>query len=149
MFKYRLEPLLKYRKSLEENQQRQLAIANRALYVQKDKITGLKASRKEAMAWRSKVHEESTNSPYLLLYDNYLDGVAFDIKFHSELERVTELKVDSEREKLIEFVKKRRTIELHREKENERYSQEEARKERIQNDEMAIMRAGRDKVSYA
>lgn len=149
MFRYRLEPLLKYRKSLEENQQRSLAIANRALYIQRDKIMGLEKSRKEAMTWRSKIHEVSVNSPYLLLYDNYLDGVIFDIKFHTELQRITELKADSEREKLIELVKKRRTIELHRDREKERYNEEESRKERIQNDEMAIMRAGRAKMSHA
>lgn len=149
MFRYRLEPLLKYRKSLEDNQQRSLAICNRALYAQKSKIVGLEKSRSEAMTWRTKIHEVSVNSPYLILYDKYLDGVNFDIKFHTELQRVAGLKVASERKKLIELVKKRRTIELHRDKDKERYNKEQSRKERIQSDEMATMRAGRTKMSHA
>jgi len=149
MFRYRLEPLLRYRKSLEDDQQRALAIANRGLYVQINKITELENSRDAAMTWRLKIHEASTHSPHLLLYDKYLDGVNFDIKFHQELRRVTQLNVDLERKKLLDLVKKRRTIELHRDRLKERYSKEQSRKERIENDEMAIMRAGRTEISHA
>ncbi|VAX17649.1 hypothetical protein MNBD_NITROSPINAE04-1775 [hydrothermal vent metagenome] len=149
MFRYRLEPLLKYRKSLEDDQRRALAIANRGLYVQINKIKQLENSRQEAMVWRLKIHEASTNSPHLLLYDKYLDGVNFDIKFHEELRRVTQLNVDLERKKLFDLVKKRRTIELHRDRLKESYSKEQSRKERIEYDEMAIMRAGRREISHA
>jgi len=148
MFRYRLEALLKYRKSLEEDQQRNLAIANRGLSVQMNKIEELKNSREEAMTWRLKIHDVSTNSPHLLLYDKYIDGVSFDLKFHKELKRVTQLKVDLERGKLLDLVKKRRTIELHRDGLKERYNKEESRKERIENDEMAIMRARRTEPSH-
>ncbi|VAX17780.1 hypothetical protein MNBD_NITROSPINAE03-249 [hydrothermal vent metagenome] len=149
MFRYRLEPLLRYRKSLEDDQQRALAMANRGLYVQMNKIKELENSRQEAMTWRLKIHEVSTSSPHLLLYDKYLDGVNFDIKFHQELRRVTQLNVDLERKKLLDLVKKRRTIELHRDRLKERYNKEESRRERIENDEMAIMRAGRKDMSHA
>lgn len=149
MFRYRLEPLLRYRKILEDDQQRALAIANRTVYVQINKIKELENSREEAMKWRSKIHETSTDSPHLLLYDKYLDGVAYDLIFHKELKRITQLKVDSEREKLLELVKKRRTIELHRDRLKERYDEEESRKERIEGDEIATMRAGRAGMRYA
>lgn len=91
-------------------------------------------------------YEEGRQDPRtLVLYDRYMDGLAVDATNASHRADRARLRVDTERQKLMELVKKRRTLELHRDRLKERYDKEEDRSERIANDEMAIMRHSRSR----
>ncbi len=148
MFRYRLQPLLRYRKILEEEQQRVLAMANRELMAEINLGKELESSRREAMKWKMEIYKTAPDSKHLVMYDNYITGLDSDIARNGERKRLAQLKADLEREKLIELVKKRRTIELHRDRLEERFNEEEARKERIQADEIATMRFVRAEKRY-
>jgi len=138
MFRYRLEPLLRYRKNLEEQQQRELAVANRVHMANINFINEKQRQREKTMRWISEMFKDPTAPEHLALYDNYMAGLELDIK-NGKAHASESLKaVNAERHKLGELVKKRRTIELHRDRLKERYEREEARKERIQSDEMAL-----------
>ncbi len=148
MFRYRLQPLLRYRKNLEEEQQRVLAVANRELIAEINLGKELESSRREAMKWIMEIYKTAPDSKHLVMYDNYIAGLDFDIARNGERQRLAQLKAGVEREKLLELVKKRRTIELHRDRLEERYNEEEARKERIEGDEIAMMRFARAEKYY-
>ncbi len=138
MFRYRLEPLLRYRKNLEEQQQRVLAVANRSHMANISFINEKERQRAKTMEWVSEMFKDQTDPEHLALYDNYMAGLELDIrkgKIHASQSLEA---VNAERLKLGELVKKRRTIELHRDRLKERYEREEARKERVQSDEIAL-----------
>lgn len=149
MFRYRLEPLLRYRKNLEDDQQRALAIANRLMFAETNQIKALESRQLEVMEWKADISKTHPDIRKLAIYDDYLAGVRMDISLHNELRKMAKVKVDQEREKLLELVKKRKTIELHREQLKERYEEEENRKERIQSDEMTLMRFSLSEKSHA
>lgn len=144
MFRYRLQPLLRYRKNLEDDQQRQLAAANRELFRELGVISDREKKRLAAMARILRGYEEGRQDPgILVLYDRYLDGLSMDAANAAQRAERARLRADVERQKLMELVKKRRTLELHRDRLKERYDKEEDRSERIASDEMAIMRHSR------
>jgi len=140
MFRYRLAPLLRYRKNLEEQQQRALAETNRHYLAEIARVHELEGKRSDAMTWRTELYRVSPKSKYLKLYDYFMTGVNVDIAFAGKRTLAALQAVNAERAKLLELVKNRRTIELHRDRLKERYDLEEARKERAAADEMAITR---------
>ncbi|MBI4665471.1 MAG: flagellar export protein FliJ [Nitrospinae bacterium] len=143
MFRYRLEPLLRYRKTLEDERKRGLAEANRRYYEELEKIDHMEHEKSAVMGEVTHMMQTAPDAGMLIFYDSYMKGVKTDIKYESEQAEQALQIVDMERQKLIEAVKKKKIIEAHREREWERYDAEESRKERIGADEMALMRFSR------
>ena len=140
MFKYRLNPLINYRKSLEEKQQVALADANREVLAETNWLGKLQDSRVQSKLWKAEVCKTDTAPETLLLYDEYLLGLDRDIAYRTILERQAMAKANVERNKLNELVKHRRILELHRDRLKSRYEREEARKETLQSDEISTAR---------
>lgn len=140
MFQYRLETLLKYRKTREDEGKRALAEANRRYLEESARIDGLNAKKAEMTAMIREMAAKSPDAGMLMIYDGYLDGYEADLK--DEMAKADQARVlmEMERQKLVEVMKKRRIIEHHKEMLKERYEAEESRKERIQADEMTLMR---------
>lgn len=140
MFKYRLETLLRYRKRLEDEQQRSLAIANRHYLTEVGQIKELESGRKHAMDKMSKAMTGFKSAPMYKLYANYFAGAQEDIKQVSEKAGQLKQLVDMEHETLVEKVKERRILDTHKEREQERFRENESRKERNMFDEISIGR---------
>lgn len=143
MFRYRLDPLLQFRKMKEEEAQRGLAEADRVYYgfvSEGEKALGRKV---ESILALSKKIGDIANPHLLSLYDNFWLGMNESAaksgrQAHAALEIV-----DMERDKLVQIMKSRKTIELHKEMLEKRYNDEAARKERIESDDIAMTRFGR------
>jgi flagellar export protein FliJ len=140
MFRYRLETLLRYRKSMEEDAQRTLAGANRRYLDAVASVDAVEAARQTGFdEKRSKLAAIEHPGVYAL-YDNYFRGAMADAwDGRRRVEAAREL-VTMERGKLAEAMKERRILDAHRDRLKERYDGEEGRKERIAADEMALVR---------
>lgn len=144
MFRYRLEPLLRYRKTLEDQQRRRFAISNRQYLAETLLVDRLKKERTQAVARMGDKIAGIDTVGALRMYDDYLSGADIDIRQGEERAEQTSQIVEMERQKLIELVKKRRIIEAHKTRMEERYKMDEARRERAEADEIAIMRSIRE-----
>lgn len=140
MFRYRLETLLKFRKTVEDQGKRSLAEANRRYLDQVAVVESLKSKKAEIMKLIGDLAARNPDARIMKIYDSYLDGYEVDIKEEASKAEQAKTIMEMERQKLIDARKKRLIIEHHKGLLKERYDAEEARKERIQADEMAIMR---------
>ncbi|VAX20169.1 hypothetical protein MNBD_NITROSPINAE02-1233 [hydrothermal vent metagenome] len=138
MFRYRLQALLRYRKILEEKQQRALAAANRN-YGEKLKavvdIKRLVSDTQERLADEfANIHDTQT----LKLYYNFFAGSQFALDEKKHVADAALQIVEMERETLVGRVKNRRIIETHRQRVKERFDEEENKKERVMYDEISL-----------
>lgn len=140
MFQYRLETLLRYRKTREDEGKRALAEANRRYLEESSRIDGLNAKKAEMMGMIREMTAKSPDAGMMMIYDGYLNGYEADLKDEMTKADQARTLMEMERQKLVETMKKRRIIEHHKEMLRERYDAEESRKERIQADEMTLMR---------
>lgn len=143
MFRYRLDPLLKFRKMKEEEAQRGLAEADRVYYGfvnEGEKALGRKV---ESLIALSKKIGDIANPHLLRLYGDFWLGMN-ESAAKSGRQAISALEiVDMERAKLVQTMKSRKTIELHKEMLEKRYNDDVARKERIESDDIAMTRFGR------
>ena len=146
MFKFRLSPLLRFRKTQEEEKQRELALVVSELMGRKEELDELRSQRSEAASSVTRLGEGEHGVNLFLLYDNYLRGRDGDIhKKKEEIDAVSG-KADEKREELIEYVRRRRSLESYRERLLQRYQKEESRKERLESDEVATQMWFRESV---
>ncbi|VAX22297.1 hypothetical protein MNBD_NITROSPINAE01-883 [hydrothermal vent metagenome] len=145
MFRYGLEPLLRHRKTLEDEQQRSLATANRHYLAETGKIRELESEQRHTMEKMTGAISNIKNSATFFIYDNYMAGSKSNLQKTSEKAEQIKQIVDMEREALIEKVKSRKVIELHRQRTKDRYLKEEARKELAMYDEISVQRHQRKK----
>ncbi|HJP19333.1 MAG TPA: hypothetical protein QF468_11855 [Nitrospinota bacterium] len=79
MFKFRLEPALRYRSSIVEKNQRELAVVNNLSQQENDKLEALSNrnknnSEKYSQGWENLTLEE------MVFYDNFFSGNLVEIK---------------------------------------------------------------------
>ena len=138
MFKYRLEPVLRYRKNLEEQGIRGVAGANRKYMTETRSLGAINDMKGDAMDWMRDIYNTAPEARLFHLYNNWVKGLNSDIFFGQRKLEGAKKKLDEERGKLIELVKRRRVMELHRDKLKERHDKEQDRIERNQADELAM-----------
>jgi len=149
MFRYRLDALLRYRKSVEEERQRTLAEANRAYLSKQGEGDSAQSSKQAAIASMKEQVATLDKSELFELYYRYIAGVNADIMMANIETQHAHNLMKIEQEKLAEAVKQRRIIELHRDRQKEAYDREELRKERITEDEIATTRYKREERTHA
>jgi len=137
MFKFRLEPLLKYRKRQEDEKQRELALIAMEFSQVKSRIDELAVQRKGAVKELTKLSEKTDSVNVLRLYEDFIRGRDSDIAAGKKELKKTADRVTAKQVELLEYVKKRRSLELLREKKHLSYAYEENRKERMFTDEIA------------
>ncbi len=143
MFKYRLDPLLQFRKMKEEEAQRGLAEADRVYYGFVNEGERALGRKVESILALSKKIGDIVNPRLLGLYDNFRLGMNADAE-KSGRQAISAMEiVDMERDKLVQIMKSKKTLELHKEMLGKRYNDEITRKERIESDDIAMTRFGR------
>lgn len=144
MFRYRLQTLLKYRQTLEDEAQRSLASANRHALAIAERIGAIERERADKMEEKQRLLPTIHKAATLALYDNFLRGKKLDAWEERDRKRHADEMVEMERQKLVEAVKGRKILETHRTRLKERYDDDEMKKERMAADEMASVRYGRN-----
>ncbi len=137
MFRFKLQPLLKFRKRQEEGKQREVAVINRELIGARNQISEFSAQRKEAVIKLTEISAHATGVNVIRLYEDFINGTDADIVWkEKEMETINKKLADKQTE-LAEYVRRRRVLELLRDRQKEAYEKEENKKERIFTDEVA------------
>ena len=146
MFKFRLAPLLSFRKRQEEEKQRDLALAARDLMKSDGELKEFKDQKSKAAVTLNDLGRINKDMNELKLYEDFIRGRASDIETKKkEVTDAREIVTDRQVE-LLEYVKRRRSLEVYRERVEQRYKKEETRRERILMDELANQNWFKEKV---
>ncbi len=137
MFRFRLDPLLNFRRRQEEEKQRDLAIATRDLMKANGELGEFINQRKEAAATLNDLGRRNEDINVLRLYEDFIKGRDGDIESKKVEVKNARGVVTERQEVLLEYVKRRRSLEAYRERLEQRYMKEESRRERIFMDEVA------------
>ena len=131
---------MNHRKFLEENLQKELGSLKKQLVAKKNKLAKLKDTRRQFRdEWQSKQQQTMTVSESLL-YVRFFEKISGKITRQTEQVSEAENAVDAKRDDLIEAVKKRKALEILKEKGFKRYQQRMLLNERNFMDEMASVR---------
>lgn len=139
MFRFRLDPLLNFRRRQEDEKQRDLALAAREFMKVNSELEEQTQQRRQAAATLNEKGSRGEEVSVLRLYEDFIKGRNYDIvNKKAELQKAQGA-VTKRQEELLEYVKRRRSLEAYREKREEAYRKEEIRTERILMDEIAGM----------
>jgi len=109
---FRFETLLKLRKNAENLEQRQMAEMQNHLYARQNELQDINSSgtkNKEELQTRL---QQSIPGRTLDLYDRYLQSLGIQSGFQEKIISETSEKVEAKRSELIEAMKKRRVMEI-------------------------------------
>ena len=138
MYKFSLEPVLKYRKLLEEDIQKDFAVLKRQLLDEKVRLSNFEQVRDRFSGELQQKQVKSISVSDILLYTDYLQEVSKEIKKQSKRILEAEKSVDQKREELVGAMKNRKTIDRLREKGLKVHVQELSKKEQNLMNEAAI-----------
>jgi|TARA_B100000315_G_C14579177_1_gene589551 flagellar FliJ protein len=139
MFKFRLEPALRYRTSIVEKNQRELALVNNLFQQENDKLETL-SNRKKNISEKYSDGLENLRLEEIIFYDNFFGGNFAEIKKQIQVVAEAQEKLDEKRAILNESIKQKRIIETVKKKAFEEYKQVERKKEEALLNEVASSR---------
>ncbi len=140
MYQFKLQAMLNHRRHQEEVCQKALAEAQRELSVAQKKLKGLKKQKRENIQLLHVRQQERHNAADVLIFTNYIDQLSRDIETQKQQLQHVAHKVARNRERLIEAMKKRKTLEKLKEKGWLVYQRKMMQAERKFNDEVAATR---------
>ena len=138
MYKFSLEPVLRHRKLLEEDLQKDFAVFKRHLLDERERLSNLEQVKNRFSGELQEKQVNSISVSDILLYTDFLQQVSKEIEKQSEKILEAEKSVDQKREELIGAMKNRKTIDRLREKGLEAHVQELSKKEQNLMNEAAI-----------
>ncbi len=148
MFKFKLQSVLEHRKRQEEEKQRELALVNQDLMVVRESLAALIAGREENAQALTEVARTTNDVKLLKLYEDFLSGRDLDIEWkNKELANVMD-RLRAKQLELQEYLKRRKVLEVYRDRLQENYTKEEQRRERIFLDETATQMWFREAQCY-
>jgi flagellar FliJ protein len=138
MYKSTLEPVLRHRKMVEENLQRELAVLKKSLTAERLKLRMDRNRKNECIAELRQREKEGTSVSDILLYMPFIKQMSKNIERQEERVTTAEKLVQQKREDLVQAAKKKKTLEKVKEKDLRAYREAMARKEQHFLDEMGI-----------
>ena len=138
MYKFSLEPVLKYRKLLEEDLQKDFAVLKRQLFDERERLSNFEQVRDRFSGELQQKQVKSISVSDILLYTDYLQEVSKEIEKQSEKILEAEKRVDQKREELIGAMKNRKIIDRLREKGLKAHVQELSKMEQDLMNEAAV-----------
>ena len=109
---FRFETLLKLRKNAENLEQREMAEIQNHLYARKNELQDLTSSGKKSKEELQTRLEQSIPGRTLYLYDRYLQSTEIQSSLQERIIFETGEKVEAKRSELVEAMRKRRTLEI-------------------------------------
>ncbi|MFZ5772301.1 MAG: flagellar export protein FliJ [Desulfurivibrio sp.] len=142
-FHFRLEAVLTLRKNLEE--QAQLKLAREQLMLQRHQLrfAELQEKRRELCEAMEERKKKTMSGSLFLFYMEAMRIQELQLRILQTTIAAQQQVVEKVRSELAEAMKKRKTIEVLREKELQKYLQETRRREQNESDEQALLRHGR------
>ncbi|MBU0965744.1 MAG: flagellar export protein FliJ [Proteobacteria bacterium] len=142
-FQFRLESVLTVRKNIEE--QVQLKLAREQMMLQKHllRFAELQEKRRELCEAMEERKKKPISGSLFLYYMEAMRIQELQLRILQTTIASQQQIVEKVRSELTEAMKKRKIIEVLREKELQKYLQEARRKEQNESDEQALLRHGR------
>jgi flagellar FliJ protein len=140
MYRFKLQALLDHHRHQEEVCQKELAEAQRTLTDAQEKLRRKKKDKRENIQKLQARQKERHNISNVLIFTNYIEQLSRDIEAQMKQVRNASKNVTQKRDNLITFMKKRKTLEKLKEKEQLEYQQKMMQAERKFNDEVAATR---------
>ena len=140
MYRFKLEALLNHRRHQEEICQKELAQCQRRLAGEQEKLRRIKHLKRDYLL---KLHERQKGSISIsdvILYMNYVARLSEEIEVQTACVRESAKQVNQKRNKLIGILKKRKTLERLKEKDQMTYRKKLMLDERKLMDEVATTR---------
>lgn len=134
-FVFRLQSVLNLKKRLEEQQRNAFAAAKKRLDEENEKLASLYIRLEEFEEEGRQMRDKSLKVRDILDNGEAIIRVREYIEEQKAQVRLCEMKVEEEREKLVEMMRERKMYERLREKAFEEYVEEEKREEGVINDE--------------
>ena len=143
MHRFKLEALLNHRRHQEDICQKELAESERLLADEKGKLSRWKKEKRDNIEILQVKQKQKINVSDIVLSVNYLQRLSENIEVQKQCVREATKKVNQRRQELIIIVKKRKTLEILKEKDRLAYQQKLMQNERKIMDEVASTRNAR------
>ncbi|MDH4233057.1 MAG: flagellar export protein FliJ [Nitrospirota bacterium] len=137
MYKFKLAPLLRHRKRQEDEKMREMSVINRKMVINTELLHKLTEGRESEIDKFTVASGTAHNVALLRVYQDFLAGRDSDIsRKKMELRQVGEL-LEKKRSELAEYVKRRRVLEILRDRQEEEYNLEAERREQKELDDIS------------
>ena len=143
MYNFNLESVLRHRKLVEENLQKELAILRLSLVDEREKLRNFKESRSKFLEELKRKQEEGTTISDVFLYLPFIEQLSKDIEKQKKNVLELENDVEQKRQDLVEATKKKKTLEKLKDKGLKAYKQEMTKDEQEFMNEVAVNRFNR------
>ncbi len=153
MFNFRLEPVLNYRKTIEDNLLKELSGLKRQLSAEEDKLKTMEDERDSHIKELGMVQRGGNGAASFLniedvkLYFSYLDGLEVRINNQRQVIKERQVMVDRKLTEVIEAMKNRKILEVVKERGLAEYKKEIDIKEQRFLDEIAVNRFSRERYA--
>ncbi|MDY6986681.1 MAG: flagellar export protein FliJ [Thermodesulfobacteriota bacterium] len=116
MSKFTLEPLLRHRKLTEENLQKELAVLNKVLLAEQQKLKDHSKNRIALLGELEQKQSHGVAISEISLYVRFIEELSGNMTKQEETVRIVQEQVDNKRQELIEATKKKKILERLKEK---------------------------------
>ena len=140
MYNFNLEPVLKNRKLVEENLQKELAVLKLLLVNERERLQTYKESRSKFLVELQRKQEQGTTISDVFLYLPFIEQLSKDIEKQNKTVSDLENDVEQKRQDLVEATKKKKTLEKLKDKVLKAFKQEMIKKEQEFLNEVAVNR---------
>jgi len=144
MFNFRLQSVLDYRRHLEEKIASEFADTKRQFNREKDILKKLKKESLDLVCTLKEMKELKLYAADISAYFLYIEHIKLKQKYHKEVISRIEMELEEKRLRLIDAIKKRKILEMIREKMLKEYRIDLITKERKELDELATSRYARN-----
>lgn len=134
---FRFETLLKLRKNMEDLVQKDFAGANRHLLSQTNRLNFMYQVEEESKKELGPRTRESVDINNMFLYNNFFQGIRVQENLQNRIINEVTPKVEEKREALAEAMRKRKTLEILKEREQRTRKKEQDKQETALLDEAA------------
>ena len=138
MYKFSLETVLNHRKQRQEALQKEFAILQKELFIERERLERLEEIRRRNLEELQRKQRGGTSVSGVMLYDNYIKQISKNLEKQTDKVAEVEGNIHHKRGELIEAMKRRKTLDRLKEKEWEAYRKEFERKEQIFMGEIAV-----------
>ncbi len=140
MYRFKLEPLLKHRRHLENVSKKELANSERQLADERAKLRRLKEKKHYSTQEMQAIQNRPINVSLIILSVNYIRQLSKRIEKQATCVHEATRKVNQQRAELLKITKNRKTLEKLKEKDQKAHQQKMLQNECKLMDEAAFTR---------
>ncbi|OQX62643.1 MAG: flagellar export protein FliJ [Desulfococcus sp. 4484_242] len=140
-YRFPFDALLRHRKFLEENLQREIGLLSRVLADEKKKLESLQQARKAASEkLRHRQKGKGITVSEVLLYTRFIERMSGQVNLQKTSVKKIEKNVEEKREDLVRAMKDRKIIEKLKEKKRQIFREQMMKQEQNFLNDMAAVR---------